>query len=142
MGWDTRKAQERGIDVNQVFESYARHLSNDRRKVRDNPKLLDTLKPADRYSLAVTQESTATGVRWRSLGGLPAGVDDITVTGSSFEAARNRCTLHELMEMRYRRELASALQRAGLYQADLAGRRAAMAVALASSISVADLVGV
>ena len=130
-------AQQRGIDVQQVVQSYATHLTRERRKVRDNPRSLATLP--SRYSLSVIQECTATGVRWKSLGGLPDGMETLAITANSHEAARNKMSLRALLEQRYRNEFASALQRMGLYQTDLAGRRAARQVAIDSPISVADL---
>ena len=137
-----KRARDKGIPIEDVIQSYSTHLTKERRKLRDNPRQLESLKPATSYNLAVTQERTATGVRWRSLGGLPDGVDVITVTGSSMAAAKNKTSLRGLMEQRFRAELASALQRAGLYATDLEGRRAAMGVAIASPITVADLADV
>lgn len=136
-GLDRARAQ--GIPVQDVVNSYATHLTAERRKLRDNPRALEALAPAKSYSLAVTQTNTATGIRWRSMN-LPAELGELSVTGSSWDAARNKMNLVQLMEQRYRVEFASALQRAGVYPATLEGRRAAMAVAIESKISVVDLV--
>lgn len=132
-------AQSLGIPVQDVAESYAKHMLEQRRKLRDNPRLADASKPPERYDLAVTQDSAATGTRWRTLGELPHGIGEISVTASTWEAAKNKQSLRSLLEQRYRREFASALQRAGLYQTDLEGRRAAMKVALESPVTVVDV---
>jgi hypothetical protein len=131
------RARSLGIPVQDVAESYAHYMLRERQKLRDNPGLAVQL--ADRYDLAVTQERTATGVTWKTLGELPLGAQTISISASSTEAARNKLTLRELLEQRYRREFATALQRTGQYGTDLAGRRAAMAVAMNSSLSVAEL---
>ena len=137
-----KNAQQQGIDVGQVVRSYAKHLTDQRRKVRDNPRSLEGSAPPSHYNPVVTESRTATGVRWRSIGGVPSECGELTITGSTHEAAKNKTSLRALLEQRFRAELASALQRAGVYQTDLAGRRAAMAVAIASPISVVDLADV
>jgi hypothetical protein len=139
MGWDFDRARSKGIDIQQVANSWAKHLSKERQRLRDNPRLLDAGKPPESYSLAVTQEHTASGVRWRSLGEMPHGVGELTVSASSMDAARNKQSLRSLLEQRYKTELASALMREGVHPQGLDGRRAAMAAAIASTISVVDL---
>lgn len=136
--WNPKRAQQQGIDVAQVVESYGHHMLKGRQKLRDNPRQLEASKPPAHYALTVTQQSGASGVTWKTLGAID-GVDEIRVTATSIEAARNKVSLRELLETRYRREFASALQRAGLYKADLEGRRAAMKVAMDSPITVADV---
>jgi len=138
MGWKIRDAQERGIPVGDVVDSLAHHLLKQRQHLRDNPRSLDASKPPERYSLAVEQTDTANGIRWKTLGEI-AGIGEVSVTASTWEAAKNKQSLRSLLEQRYRTEFASAMQRAGMYQTDLEGRRAAMKVALDSSITVVDV---
>jgi hypothetical protein len=136
--WNPKRAQEQGIDVAQVVESYGHHMLKGRQRVRDNPRQLAVNAPPASYALTVAQTSTASGVGWKTLGTID-GVDAVNVAATSMDAARNKITLRQLLEQRYRAAFATALQRAGLYQADLEGRRAAMAVAIASPITVADV---
>jgi hypothetical protein len=132
-----RRAQQLGIDVQQVGQSLAHHLSEARQKVRDNPRLLERAVEAD--NIAVTEKSGATRVTWETLGGLPEGFAPITVYASTREAVLNKTTLRELLERRYKREFAWAMARAGMFEDSLEGRRAAMRRAIAASVYVADL---
>jgi hypothetical protein len=141
MGFNARKAQQAGIDVQQVLTSWQSHLLADRDKLRDNPQLAGA--PPARLCIAVKQTRGGHGVRWESLGGLPEGVDGpIIATGTSFEASRNNLTLMGLVEMRFRAELAEAMQRAGLYHGHtLEGRREAMQRALDATVDPVDMTG-
>lgn len=139
MGWRIDHARSKGVPIQDTIDSLSAHLLKQRQHLRDNPRSLDASKPPERYDLAVEQTSTATGTRWKTLGQLPNGMGEITVRASTWDAARNKQSLRSLLEQRYRAELASALQRAGLYAADLDGRRAAIKVALDSSINVVDM---
>lgn len=106
---NVRRAQSMGIDPQQVGQSLAHHLSEARRKVRENPKLLEPRDEQD--NLTVTEKRGATRVTWETLGALPAGLSAITVYANSHEAAINRQTLRELLERRYKREFAWAMCR-------------------------------
>lgn len=132
-----RRARALGIDVNQVGESLAHYLSEERRKVRDNPRLLAP-KPDEPINLSVVQRRKADRVVWETLGTLPYDVAPLTVFAASREAAINRCTLRELLERRYRREFALGLVKAGLYPDSVEGRRDANRRAIAASLYVAD----
>lgn len=140
MAWDLDKGRERGINVQDVFESYADHLIKERKKVRENPKLLDLVKPdMGPFNLSVTQKPGASATYWTSLGELPHGVPAFTVFANSFDAALNKTTLRELLERRYFRELAITWIRAGVYPDDLDGRRDANRAARACKVYVADV---
>jgi hypothetical protein len=139
MAWDIDRAREFGIDVEQVFSSWATHLSAERSKVRENPKLLDADKLPERYSLAVEQRNVGTGVQWRNLGALPHGMPDITVEASSFDAARQRMSVRALLEQRFLVQFAYGLLAQGLYPEGLEGRREALRAAMASQVFVADI---
>jgi len=130
-------AQSMGIDPQQVGQSLAHYLSEERRKVRDNPKLLEGRDEQD--NLTVTEKRGATRVTWETLGELPAGLATITVHANSREAAVNKTTLRGLLERRYKREFAWAMCRAGMFEDSLEGRRAAMQRAARASVYVADL---
>jgi hypothetical protein len=140
MGFNPRKAQQAGIDVGQVLESWQSHLLADRDKLRDNPQLAGA-SPA-RLCIAIKQTRNAQGVHWESLGGLPDGVDEVRASGNSWDASRNNLTLMGLVEMRFRVQLAEAMQRAGLYHGHtLEGRREAMQRALDATLEPADMTG-
>jgi hypothetical protein len=134
---DFTRARQLGIDVNQVGESLARHLSEERQRVRDNPRLLEPL-PDEPINLAVTERRKPDRVVWETLGTLPFEVSPVTVFASSREAALNRCSLRELLERRYRREFALGLVRASLYPDTVEGRRSANRRAISASLHVAD----
>lgn len=140
MGFNPRKAQAAGIDVQQVLDSWQHHLLAERDKHRQNPLLVT--KGSERLSLAVSQVSNASGLHWASLGGLPEGVEEVKVSATSFEGARNSLTVRQLVEQRFRKGVAEAMQRAGLYHGHtLEGRRDAMARAIDASVDVADFNG-
>lgn len=132
-----RRARERGIDVNQVGQSLAHYLSEERRLVRDNPKLLERHTGPD--NLSVAQRNAADRVYWETLGELPSGVEHIKVFATTREAVINKTTVPELLDRRYRREFALGLQRAGEYEDTLEGRRAAMKRAMDASVFVATV---
>jgi hypothetical protein len=134
---NVRRAQQMGIDPQQVGQSLAHHLSEERRKVRENPKLLEQREETD--NLTVTEKRGATRVTWETLGELPSGLAAITVHANSHEASVNKQTLRELLERRYKREFAWAMCRAGMFEDSLEGRRAAMQRAVRASVYVADL---
>lgn len=135
---DFKRARELGIDVNQVGQSLAHYLSEERRKVRDNPKLLEP-KPDEPIHLTVTERRKADRVVWETLGTLPLDVAPVTVFATSRDAALNRCTLRDLLERRYRREFALGLLRASVYPDTVDGRRQANRRAIAASLYVADI---
>lgn len=139
MGWDIDKAREHGIDVAQVFSSWATHLSAERSKVRENPQLLEANALPERYSLAVEERTVPSGVQWRNLGTLPHGMPDIMVEATSFAAQRQRLSLRALLEQRFKSQFAYGLLSMGLYPEGLEGRREAFTAAMASQVFVADV---
>lgn len=131
------EAQAQGINVQDVVESWTKHLldemkANREKGLRGAPLTNIQLK------VAVEQRSTASGVTWKSLGGLPEGVETITVTASTLEATKNKVSLNHLLDMRFKRVLGEEMIRAGLFRQDLEGRRAAMAKAIDAEIFIAD----
>lgn len=132
-----KRARQLGIDVNQVGESLARHLSAERQRVRDNPQLLEP-GPDEPINLAVTERRKADRVVWETLGTLPLDVAPVTVFATSRDAALNRCTLRDLLERRYRREFALGMVKASVYPDTVEGRRDANRRAIAASLYVAD----
>ena len=132
-----KRARQLGIDVNQVGQSLAHYLSEQRQRVRDNPKLLEP-KPDEPINLAVCQRRRADRVVWESLGELPLEVQPVSVFATTREAVQNRTTLRELLERRFRREYALGMVRASVYPDTVDGRRAAMKRAIGASLYVAD----
>lgn len=132
-----RRAQQQGIDVRQVGESLAHYLSEERRKVRDNPRLLEKRDEVD--NLSVAQRSGASRVTWETLGELPGGLSVITVHATAREANANRESVRSLLERRLKREFAWAMARAGMFDDSLEGRREAMRRAMRANVYVADI---
>jgi hypothetical protein len=135
-----KRARQAGIDVNQVGESLARHLSADRQKLRDNPQLLE-LHQEPRDNLCVAERATPSGVHWETLGELPERVDSIKVSANSWEAAMNKMTLEDLLKLRYRRAYALGLQKAGWSEDGVEGFRKAWQRASRAEIYRADVRG-
>lgn len=137
MGFNPRRAQEAGIDVQEVLDSWQKHLLDERDRLRQHPELE---RRQERLAVAVQQQCNAYGVHWTSLGGLPEGVEEIKASASSVEAARNHLSVAQLVEVRFRKGLAEAMQRAGMYHAHtLEGRREAFARARDASVDVVDV---
>ena len=138
MGFNPRRAQEAGIDVQEVLDSWQKHLLDERDRLRQHPELAE--KRPERLAVAVQRVCNAYGVHWTSLGGLPEGVEEIRVSATSVEAARNHLSVAQLVEVRFRKGLAEAMQRAGMYHGHtLEGRREAFARAIDASVDVVDL---
>lgn len=135
MPFRPEKAQSKGIDVQQVITSLATHLLEERRKLRDNPRMGDGNASE---TLTVIQKNGATRIEWETLGTLPHEIPQITVFASSREAVANRESVTSLLERRYKREYALALVRAGEFPDTLEGSRQAMGRAIRARVFVAD----
>jgi hypothetical protein len=136
MPFRPEKAQALGIDVEQVGRSWAHHLSEARQKARENPQ---TLHAPEADTIAVIQKSGPTALRWETLSPLPHGIPEITVHASSREASKNRVSVTQLLERRYKRELGLALIRAGEFPDTVEGMRGAMGRAMRASVFVAEV---
>jgi hypothetical protein len=132
-----RKAQEAGWNVQDIMDSWQAALLAERDKQRDNPQLYAAR--SEKLSLAVKQVRGASCVTWETLNELPHGIPTITVSATSFDAARNSMSLDALLEQRMKTKLAAEFCRVGLYRPDMEGRRAATAKAIEAEVWVADL---
>lgn len=130
------KAQQAGYDVQDIMDSWQKHLLDERDKQRDNPR---QHAHAEKLSLAVKQTSRATGVTWETLNELPNDIPAITVSATSFDATRNSMSLRALLEQRLKTKLAAEFCRTGMFRPDLEGRRAATTRAIEADVYVADL---
>lgn len=126
-----------GIPVQDVLDSWQKHLLDQRDELRRR-EAVDGPASAQKTVLAIKQDATATALTWEVLGD-NAGQDPIMVKAASWEAAKNKVSVRELLEMRLHRRLAEKLIAGGRHKNDLEGRRAAFAEVMAYELFIAEV---
>jgi hypothetical protein len=137
MGFNPRKAMEQGIPVQDVLESWQKHLLDQRDELRRR-EAVDGPASAQKTVLAIKQDAAATGLVWEVLGD-NAAREPIMVKASSWEAARNKVSVRELLEMRLHRVLVARLIGSGRYKDSLEDRRAAFAEVMGYELFIAEV---
>lgn len=137
MGFNPRKAMAQGIPVGDVLDSWKKHLCDQRDELRRR-EAVDGPAQAQKTVIAIKQDATATGLVWEVLGD-NEGREPIMVKGSTWEAAKNKVSVRELLEMRLHRVLVARLIGSGRYRDSLEDRRAAFAEVLAYELFIAEV---
>lgn len=130
-----------GIPVQDVIDSLQKHILDQRDELRKRPA-----HPVveEKTTVAIKQDALATCMKWEVLSITNVEAHELQampvfVTASSIEAARNKVSVRELLDMRLRRTLASRLLGRGRHGRDLEGQRKAQAEVLDYELFVADV---
>lgn len=135
----TRNPHPVGVDLNVMFRAAAQRLSEqaaERRRIEQSGVSSHSYDEHD--NLAVLQESApahpldplrAPRTLWRTLGSLPFNLPgDLVVAAGPTEAAKNGCTLRDLLERRLHRAYRNALVRYNAMDLQTANARARRAL--------------
>lgn len=138
------KAMAQGIPVGDVIDSWSHHLVKQRDELRQRELSGQARdEAAQKTVVTIKQHANGAGVHWEVLGMTGVEAHELEhlprVSATSLEAARNKVSVHELLDMRLRKKLLERLVMRGRHGRDYAARLSAQDEVLGYEVFVADV---